>query len=95
VERKIASRLVSLPLISSHILFTSAMSDTSPSRKMMVAFLLDSCNFSMKGTERGALFCVNDKLIGVQQEKIMAELDSQDVGSIVWKGLQDVLAPYL
>lgn len=50
---------------------------------------------TMKKTESGALFCVNDKLEGVQQEKVMAELKSQDVGGKVWKRLQEVLASYL
>jgi hypothetical protein len=50
---------------------------------------------TMKGTERGALFCVNQKLEGVQQESVMAKLEREDVGSKVWARLQEVLAPYL
>lgn len=50
---------------------------------------------TMKKTESEALFCVNSKLEGVQQEKVVAKLESQDAGSKVWARLQEVLAPYL
>jgi hypothetical protein len=50
---------------------------------------------TMKKTESGSLFCVNGMLEGVQQEKVMAKLQSQDAGSKVWARLQEVLEPYL
>ena len=50
---------------------------------------------TMKKTGSGALFCVNAKLKSLQQESVMAQLQSQDAGSKVWARLQEVLAPYL
>lgn len=50
---------------------------------------------TMKKTESGALFCVNQKLEGLQQERVMAKLQSRDAGNMVWARLQEVLAPYL
>ena len=48
---------------------------------------------TMKKTESGALFCVNPKLEGLQQESVMAKLQSMDAGSKVWARLQEVLTP--
>lgn len=50
---------------------------------------------TMKKTEFGALFCVNDKLQGLQQESIIAKLQTQDAGNKVWARLQEMLSPYL
>jgi hypothetical protein len=48
-----------------------------------------------KKTVLGALFCVDDKLVGLHQEKFMAELRSRDAGSMVWDRLMKVLGPHL
>jgi len=50
---------------------------------------------NMKKTDSGALFCVNHKLEGLQQESIIAKLQSQDAGNKVWARLQEVVAPCL
>lgn len=50
---------------------------------------------TMKKTESGALFCVNQNSEGLQKETVMAELRSQNAGDIVWERMQKVLAPYL
>lgn len=49
---------------------------------------------TMKKAESGGLFCVNSKLEGVQQEKVMSKLESQDAERKIWARLQEVLAPY-
>ncbi|PVH69007.1 hypothetical protein DL98DRAFT_439941 [Cadophora sp. DSE1049] len=51
---------------------------------------------NMKGTEeRGALFCVNDKLVGLQQEKVMRELERMDALRKVWERLMEVIGPHM
>jgi len=51
---------------------------------------------NMKGTEgTGALFCVRRKMVVLQQEKIMEDLERLDAPRKVWERLMEVIRPYM
>lgn len=47
-----------------------------------------------KTEEAGSLFLIRDKLQGLQQDKIMAELKQIDAGNIVWQNAQEKIGQY-
>lgn len=47
-----------------------------------------------KTEEPGSLFLIGDKLQGLQQDKIMAELKQMDAGNIVWQNAQEKIGQY-
>lgn len=47
-----------------------------------------------KTEEAGSLFLIRDKLHGLQQDKVMAELEQMDAGNVVWQHAQQKIGQY-
>lgn len=45
-------------------------------------------------TDRGALFCVNERIGCIQQESVLGQLKLRNADDIVWQKTQEVLKPY-
>ena len=47
-----------------------------------------------KTDHAGSLFLINDKLQGLQQEKVMGELNRMDAGNVVWQKAMETIGRY-